>query len=112
VTHTMAPIGKRLRHPSGRRYMLRHAHHTPSACIPVCTLPRAFNSVPFDQVRVVILGQDPYHTPGDAMGLSFSVAPGRRPPRSLANIYKELEQDCGVPRSSSGDLTPVSREAC
>jgi hypothetical protein len=79
----------------------------PALIIP----PRAFNSVPFDQVRVVILGQDPYPTPGDAMGLSFSVAPGRRTPPSLRNIYKELEADCGLPRSSSGDLTPVSQEA-
>lgn len=64
--------------------------------------------MPFHQVRVVILGQDPYPTPGDAMGLSFSVAPGRRPAGSLGNIYKELETDCGLLPSSSGDLTPVS----
>eukprot|EP00878_Enallax_costatus_P011606 GHUV01012114.1.p1 GENE.GHUV01012114.1~~GHUV01012114.1.p1 ORF type:complete len:457 (+),score=171.53 GHUV01012114.1:132-1502(+) len=60
---------------------------------------RAFNAVPFDQVRVVILGQDPYINPGEAMGLSFSVPPGVRVPPSLQNMYKELaaDLDCKVP---------------
>lgn len=62
---------------------------------------------PLDQVRVLIVGQDPYPTPGHAVGLSFSVAPDVRPiPRSLENIYTELQADLGVPRPSSGDLTP------
>lgn len=70
---------------------------------------RAFTS-PFDEVKVLIVGQDPYPTPGHAMGLSFSVMPGVRPPRSLENIFTELVDDLGVPRPTSGDLTPWSRE--
>jgi len=70
---------------------------------------RAF-TYPFDQVKVLIVGQDPYPTPGHAMGLSFSVAPGVAPPRSLQNIFTELVSDLGVPRPTSGDLTPWSRE--
>lgn len=65
----------------------------------------AFNSTPFDKVKVVILGQDPYHGPGQAMGLSFSVPKGVAVPSSLKNIYKELKQDLGVPVPDHGDLT-------
>ncbi|MBI1378171.1 MAG: uracil-DNA glycosylase [Frankiales bacterium] len=62
---------------------------------------------PFDDVRVLVVGQDPYPTPGHAMGLSFSVNPDVRPiPRSLANIYRELVDDTGVPEPSNGDLSP------
>jgi uracil-DNA glycosylase len=61
---------------------------------------------PFDAVRVVILGQDPYHGAGQAMGLCFSVPAGVPPPPSLQNIHKELETDLGLPRPPSGDLTP------
>jgi uracil-DNA glycosylase len=56
----------------------------------------AFNQTPFDKVRVVILGQDPYHNPGQAHGLSFSVPIGTKPPRSLVNIYKEIQADTGI----------------
>src|SRR6476469_8654431 len=67
---------------------------------------RAFER-PLDAVRVLIVGQDPYPTPGHAVGLSFSVAPDVRPvPRSLVNIYRELETDLGLPTPSTGDLTP------
>ena len=66
----------------------------------------AFNHTPFDQVRVVIIGQDPYHGPGQAMGLSFSVPAGVRLPPSLQNIYKEIASDLGLAMSGSGDLTP------
>ena len=63
--------------------------------------------IPFDRVRVVILGQDPYPTPGHAMGLSFSVTPDTTPlPRSLQNIFRELGDDLGLPRPTTGDLTP------
>ena len=65
----------------------------------------ALAATPLDQVRVVILGQDPYHGPGQAMGLSFSVPRGVKVPPSLANIYKELESDLGLPRPGHGDLT-------
>ena len=67
---------------------------------------RAF-TFPFDQVRVLIVGQDPYPTPGHAVGLSFSVAADVRPlPRSLENIFKEYGTDLGHPAPSTGDLTP------
>lgn len=65
---------------------------------------RALELTPLDKVRVVILGQDPYHGPGQAHGLSFSVPPGVRPPPSLMNIYKELESDLGIKRSAHGFL--------
>lgn len=67
---------------------------------------RAFER-PLADVRVLVVGQDPYPTPGHAVGLSFSVAPDVRPvPRSLANIYLELVDDVGVPMPTTGDLTP------
>jgi uracil-DNA glycosylase len=64
----------------------------------------AFNTTPFSKVKVVILGQDPYHNYGQAHGLSFSVAMGVNPPPSLNNIFKELEQDIGMPRPNHGNL--------
>ena len=67
---------------------------------------RAFTR-PFEKVRVLIVGQDPYPTPGHAVGLSFSVAPDVRPvPRSLQNIYRELQEDLGVAAPGNGDLSP------
>ncbi|WP_433477993.1 uracil-DNA glycosylase [Spirillospora sp. CA-142024] len=65
----------------------------------------AFRHCPFDRARVLILGQDPYHGPGQAHGLSFSVRDGVRLPPSLRNIYKELGTDLDVPAAESGDLT-------
>jgi uracil-DNA glycosylase len=65
---------------------------------------RALDLTPLDKVRVVILGQDPYHGPGQAHGLCFSVKPGVRPPPSLVNIYKELQSDLGIPRATHGFL--------
>lgn len=65
----------------------------------------AFNLCPVDSVRVVIIGQDPYHEPGQAMGLSFSVPTGVANPPSLQNIYREIESDLGRPSSTNGDLT-------
>jgi len=71
---------------------------------------RAFTQ-PFDQVRVLIVGQDPYPTPGHAVGLSFSVAADVRPvPRSLANIFREYADDLGLPLPSGGDLTPWTQQ--
>lgn len=64
----------------------------------------AYDATPFDQVRVVILGQDPYHGPGQAHGLCFSVQHGIKPPPSLVNIFKELDADMGVPRPEHGSL--------
>jgi|TARA_R100000049_G_C1951916_1_gene100441 uracil-DNA glycosylase len=67
---------------------------------------RALELTPLDAVKVVILGQDPYHGPGQAMGLSFSVPDGLKHPPSLRNIFRELADDCGVAPPASGDLTP------
>ncbi|TCV96177.1 uracil-DNA glycosylase [Luteibacter rhizovicinus] len=65
----------------------------------------AFDHTPFDNVRVVILGQDPYHGPGQAHGLCFSVQPGVRVPPSLDNIFKEIHRDLGIQRPGHGCLT-------
>lgn len=65
---------------------------------------RAYDLTPFEKVKVVILGQDPYHTPGAAMGLSFSVPDGSKPQPSLRNIFKEITSDLGVTRTKT-DLT-------
>lgn len=71
---------------------------------------RAFQQ-PFDEVRVLIVGQDPYPTPGHPIGLSFAVAPDvQRLPGSLENIFRELHTDLGLPRPSNGDLTPWTRQ--
>lgn len=71
----------------------------------------AFELTPFNDVRVVILGQDPYHGVGQAHGLSFSVVEGVRNPPSLQNIYKELESDLGIPvDTKSGDLTRWAKQ--
>jgi uracil-DNA glycosylase len=71
---------------------------------------RALDLTPLDHVRVVILGQDPYHGPGQAHGLCFSVQPGIRPPPSLGNIFKELESDLGLARPSHGFLEHWARQ--
>jgi uracil-DNA glycosylase len=74
---------------------------------PRSDLFNAFRHCGYDQARVLILGQDPYHGPGQAHGLSFSVRDGVKPPPSLRNIFKELSADLGVPSpGTSGDLTP------
>jgi uracil-DNA glycosylase len=70
----------------------------------------AFEHTPFDRVRVVVLGQDPYHGPGQAHGLCFSVRRGVPVPPSLANIYRELHADLGVPVADHGDLTGWARQ--
>jgi len=75
--------------------------------------PLIFNSflqTPYDQVKVVIVGQDPYHGPGQAHGLSFSVLPGITQPPSLKNIYKELENDLGIRRPSHGCLISWAKQ--
>lgn len=77
---------------------------------PSAQLFAAFNATDFDSVRVVIIGQDPYHGPGQAHGLSFSVPDGVPPPPSLQNIFKELHRDLGMPRPSTGNLMPWARQ--
>ena len=84
---------------AGRRYLPAGAN-----------VLRAFTQ-PFDGVRVLVVGQDPYPTPGHAVGLSFSVAPETKPvPRSLANIFREYADDLGHPTPSTGDLTPWAEQ--
>jgi len=79
-----------------------YASHT---CFPPGPLIfNAFNACPFERVRVVIIGQDPYHEPGQAHGLCFSVNEGVEVPPSLQNIYKELNRDLGKPMPTSGNL--------
>ena len=70
----------------------------------------ALTATPPERVRAVILGQDPYHEPGQANGLAFSVRPGIKLPPSLQNIYKELEADLSVPAAKNGDLTSWARQ--
>ena len=66
----------------------------------------ALEATPFEEVKVVVLGQDPYHGPGQAHGLCFSVLPGVPPPPSLVNIFNEIERDLGIPRPDHGCLIP------
>ncbi len=97
VAPVIAEMGEFLRAEiaAGRRYLPAGAN-----------VLRAFTQ-PFHEVRVLIVGQDPYPTPGHPVGLSFSVARDVRPiPRSLENIYAELQADLGIPRAAHGDLTP------
>jgi uracil-DNA glycosylase len=70
----------------------------------------ALEATPFEEVKVVVLGQDPYHGPGQAHGLSFSVPPGVDVPPSLLNIFKELERDLGLPRPDHGYLMPWAKQ--
>jgi uracil-DNA glycosylase len=70
----------------------------------------ALDATPFEQVKVVILGQDPYHGYGQAHGLCFSVLPGVPPPPSLENIFKELQRDLGLPRPDHGCLLPWAQQ--
>src|SRR5690554_2535186 len=77
---------------------------------PAPLMFNAFNSTPFSQVKVVILGQDPYHGPGQAHGLSFSVPEAVPPPPSLQNIFKEIERDLGIARPAHGCLTSWAQQ--
>ena len=70
----------------------------------------AFDATPFDQVKVVIVGQDPYHGPGQANGLAFSVSTGVRMPPSLLNIFKEVQVETGAPIPADGDLSRWARQ--
>ena len=70
----------------------------------------AFDCTPFDKVKVVIIGQDPYHNPGQAHGLCFSVPDGVQPPPSLVNIFKELNNDLDIPIPNTGNLEKWARQ--
>ena len=84
---------------------VERAYETAEVYPPRAELFSAFELTPPEQVRVVILGQDPYHEPGQAPGLAFSVRQGVKLPPSLVNIYKERESDLGIPPAPHGDLT-------
>lgn len=84
---------------------VRHEYATTTCYPPGRLIFNAFNLCPFDSVKVVIIGQDPYHEAGQAMGLSFSVPDGVAMPPSLQNIFKEIEGDLGVGVPQSGNLT-------
>ncbi|WP_047861624.1 uracil-DNA glycosylase [Archangium gephyra] len=70
----------------------------------------AFRLTPYENVKVLLLGQDPYHGPGQAHGLAFSVQPGVKPPPSLVNIFKELQSDVGAPKPGDGSLVPWAEQ--
>jgi uracil-DNA glycosylase len=83
-----------------------NAEYEEGICYPASDqIFASFNHCPFEQVKVVLIGQDPYHGPEQANGLCFSVKPGVRVPPSLSNIYKEVKADTGRPIPTSGDLT-------
>ena len=84
-----------------REYSNPHVHIYP----PASRIFSAFDTTPFKNVRVVIIGQDPYHGPNQANGLCFSVNKGVETPPSLRNIFKEIEDDLGVPSPADGDLS-------
>ena len=89
---------------------VRSRYATSTVYPPASRIFAAFDNCPFDKVRVVILGQDPYHGPGQANGLCFSVNDGIPFPPSLLNIFKEINADTGAPIPSSGDLTRWARQ--
>lgn len=84
---------------------VRHEYATTTCYPPGRLIFNAFNLCPFDSVKVVIIGQDPYHEAGQAMGLSFSVPDGVAMPPSLQNIFKEIQDDLGIGVPQSGNLT-------
>lgn len=84
---------------------VRKEYHETTVYPPGKLIFNAFNLCPFDKVKVVIIGQDPYHGPGQAHGLCFSVNDGIQPPPSLVNIFKEINSDLGKPVPQSGNLT-------
>jgi len=84
---------------------VRQEYRTTTCYPPARLVFNAFNLCPFDRVKVVIIGQDPYHEPGQAHGLSFSVQDGVMFPPSLQNIFKEIHDDLGTPVPTTGNLT-------
>jgi len=86
------------------------ARQAAGATIYPAQVLRALELTPRDAVRVVVLGQDPYHGPGQAEGLAFSVPTGQRPPPSLRNVFRELQRDLGLPTPQSGHLAAWARQ--
>lgn len=94
----------------GLTEFVRQEYRTPPVYPPGSRIFRAFDACPFGQVKVVILGQDPYHGPGQANGLCFSVNPEVREPPSLVNIFKELQDDLGRPPHADRTLEHWARQ--
>jgi len=93
-----------------KQFLLQQKQLQKTIYPPNSDIFNAFKHTPIDQVRVVILGQDPYHGPKQAHGLCFSVLPGIKPPPSLANIYKELQQDLNINPVKHGCLMPWAKQ--
>ena len=92
------------------REFVREEYATRRVFPPAAKIFRAFDDCPFEEVKVVILGQDPYHGAGQANGLCFSVDPGVAAPPSLVNVFKEIESDLGRPTSRDADLARWARQ--
>ncbi|AKG04444.1 uracil-DNA glycosylase [Salimicrobium jeotgali] len=92
------------------RSFLKEEYGTKEIYPPMHDIFNALQTTGYEDTKVVILGQDPYHGPGQAHGYSFSVRPGVTIPPSLRNIFKELEEDVGVPAPSGGSLLPWAEE--
>ena len=104
-----AKVGDYLQHPQMRElsaFLRQRKQAGVQLFPPGPQIFAAFEATPFEAVKVVILGQDPYHGPGQAHGLCFSVRPGVRVPPSLENIFKEIQRDLGIARPDHGNLTP------
>jgi uracil-DNA glycosylase len=93
-----------------KQFLLKEKEQGVTIYPPGPLIFHSFNLTPFDQLKVVILGQDPYHGKGQAHGLCFSVPDGVPPPPSLQNIFKELQADLGVPVPKSGNLTGWAKQ--
>ena len=93
-----------------KRYLVAEKQSGKEIYPPGSLIFNAFNTTPFDKVKVVILGQDPYHGPGQAMGLCFSVHKGIPPPPSLINIFRELKADLDIDPPNHGDLTAWAKQ--
>lgn len=93
-----------------KRFLTQEKNKGQKIYPPAPSIFTAFNTTPWDKVRVVILGQDPYHGPGQAHGLCFSVPAGIPHPPSLKNIFKEIKNDLGLPIPVNGDLTSWARQ--
>ena len=92
------------------REFLKTEYRTQTVYPPMGEIFNALKETPYEKVKAVILGQDPYHQPGQAHGMCFSVRKGVEPPPSLKNIYKELESELGITPPDHGDLTKWARE--
>lgn len=109
----MQALGAEFEQPymqSLRAFLRREKQSGETVYPPGSDIFHAFNATPFEQVKVVILGQDPYHGPNQAHGLCFSVQSGVRVPPSLVNIYKEIERDLGIPPPAHGTLDHWARQ--